>query len=197
LAYGKLVKPENATAKRPINIWPDPKERIRLPWSLDYFRLQVVTALDDGGLCPYCHERLTPSNFSLDHKIPADRRFEFATKLEEYTAAIPSESGLLFTAEQVKDTMCVRTRPAAHVLLLCAFSWDNLALCCINCNKRKGVMTVEDWDGLMYRGLRSISDVGRKYVMKKLLLSEHSLRNYVMQQQKMIQTRVASPVVTP
>ena len=166
------------TANIPVN------QRLQLPWSLDYFRLQVANAIADGKRCPYTDELLTARNFSLDHKVPVSRREEFAEALRDFKP-IPTVSDSLFE-------MNVVTLPRVEelTLLLAVYSWENLALCCIDCNKRKGEMTVADWNTLR-SALGLMTDVSKRYVWKKLLLSEHTMQAFIMRQ-KMIASRAGA-----
>jgi 5-methylcytosine-specific restriction endonuclease McrA len=157
------------TANIPVN------QRLQLPWSLDYFRLQVANAVAEAVRCSYCGDLITTRNFSLDHKVPVSRREEFKKALDDFYV-LPT--GTLFENDVMSDEWR---------LLLCAYAWENIAICCINCNKRKGEMTVADWN-ILRSALGLMTEVSKRYVWKKLLLSEHTMQAFIMRQ-KMIAAR--------
>ena len=136
-------------------LWPAPKNRIQLPWSLEFFQLQVAEAIEENALCPYCGDYLHLGDFSLDHIIPVSRRMEFASTLEHYAGG-------------ATDNYSVR-------LTLCAFAWDNLALSHFDCNMRKGVLTKADWE-LLRTAMGLMSDIGKRYLWKQLVLSDDAFR---------------------
>ena len=196
--YQAAVNTKEARRALPFQKWLTanipPDQRLQLPWSLDYFRLQVSNAVDDGKRCPYNDELLTVQNFSLDHIVPVSRREEFRNPLIELRVQLAPIPGMLFSREALaksQDELLrkpsgiqeveVETRDQETILLLCAYAWENLALCCIDCNKRKGEMTVADWNTLR-SALGLMTDVSKRYVWKKLLLSEHTMQAFIMRQ---------------
>ena len=116
--------------------------RIKLPFTLDFLRAQVEIKL--GSPCPYCSEKLTIKNVSLDHAIPVTRRLEFAYILE----------------------------PFGEDLLTAAFSWGNSVLSCLECNKRKGTMTAIDFKALL-ESVSLMSPKSASYVLRQLALKAH------------------------
>ena len=145
-----------AAAYGPRAVWPAPGERVRLPWSVEFFRHQVDATIQAAGKCPYCSDWITVTNFSLDHMIPVSRRDEFRKALVDY----------------VEPQHWQGRGKHIDPVLIAAYTWDNLTLCCLTCNKRKGTMTAVGW-ALLRHTMGMMNDGDKQYLWKQLLLSEH------------------------
>ena len=63
---------------RTSKYWHNQKARARakgltLTYGVEQVRTAVTLALANHGRCPYCTEKLTPANFTLDHLTPVSR----------------------------------------------------------------------------------------------------------------------------
>lgn len=155
--FKRLKKGEKST--RPslddfINAMPM-SQRHALPFSLEFMRLKIDEALHDEKqhCCPYCGDELTADNFSLDHVMPTSRRNE--SGIEQSLRALGALVAPML--DEFSDDQ----------LLVGAYSWDNMALCCISCNRRKGEMTLFDWE-ILREALGRMTVVSKSYVWKKL-----------------------------
>lgn len=133
--------------------WPE--ETLAMPFPLDLLRLNVENALLDLKPCSFCGTPLKLSNISLDHCIPQTRRAEFSGILEPFAPLDIELRGM--SLEGATD----------FALLLGAYSWANLALCCERCNRRKGELTAVEFTRLLEL-VNSFPVAAQKYVLRKL-----------------------------
>lgn len=163
---GHKIKLNEAAFGKDKTLWPE--TRLELPFALDYLRMQVESACLDLKPCAFCGDTLKLSNVSLDHCIPQTRREEFRSVLDPFT---PTDGERV-----MKVTRLVKRRGTSPMLdtilvdvglLVAAYSWANLALCCERCNRRKGELTSFEYKPLLEL-VNSFPEAARKYVLRKL-----------------------------
>ena len=164
--------PDNSQASRDIyhfhesELWaaayfralygPHPVSECACRGALSSFGFRLTPRFRLPGSVQTCSDWITVTNFSLDHMIPVSRRDEFRKALVDY----------------VEPQHWQGRGKHIDPVLIAAYTWDNLTLCCLTCNKRKGTMTAVGW-ALLRHTMGMMNDGDKQYLWKQLLLSEH------------------------